>query len=100
MPHWRESVVLLTSTDPDNPGFGTGDHTYGSGPVFRMVIALGPDGAEAVNMLPGGQSGLNDSPYFADQAAHWLANETWPLHTELDDVLGDAVRVERYSPGS
>ncbi len=89
----------MLAVDAANPGFGTGDHTYGSGPVFRMVIALGPDGAEAVNMLPGGQSGLNDSPYFADQAAHWLANQTWPLHTEFDDVLGDAIRVERYSPG-
>jgi penicillin amidase len=84
--------------DAAHPGFGLDDHTYGSGPVFRMVIALGPDGAEGVNVLPGGQSGLNDSPYFADQAALWLGNETWPMHTRLEAVLADAVSVERYQP--
>jgi len=84
------------NVDAGNPGFGAGDHTYGSGPVFRMAIALGPDGAEGVNMLPGGQSGLNDSEHFADQAALWLGNETWPMHTDLDAVLGDAIRIEYF----
>jgi len=86
----------MLNVDAANAGFGTGDHTYGSGPVFRMVIALGPDGAEGVNMIPGGQSGLNDSDHFADQAALWLANETWPMHTDVDDVLADAIRIEHF----
>jgi len=87
----------MLNVDAGNPGFGTTDHTYGSGPVFRMVIALGPDGAEGVNILPGGQSGLNDSEHFDDQAAAWLANETWPMHTTLDAVLADEQGVERFS---
>ena len=87
----------MLNVDAGNPGFGTYDHTYGSGPVFRMVIALGPDGAEGVNILPGGQSGLNDSEHFADQAALWLGNETWPMHTTVSDVLVDQQSVERYS---
>ena len=89
----------MLNVDACNPGFGTDDHTYGSGPVFRMAIALGPDGAEGINILPGGQSGLNDSPHFADQAARWLGNETWPMHTELDAVLADAIRIERFQGG-
>ena len=88
----------MLNVDAGNPGFGTYDHTYGSGPVFRMVIALGPDGAEGINILPGGQSGLNDSPYFADQASLWLANETWPMHTTLDQVLANQQGVERFTP--
>ena len=88
----------MLNVDAGNPGFGLDDHTYGSGPVFRMVIALGPDGAEGVNILPGGQSGLNDSEHFADQAAAWLGNETWPMHTTVDAVLGDQRSVQRFSP--
>lgn len=88
----------MLNVDAANPGFGTYDHTYGSGPVFRMVIALGPDGAEGVNILPGGQSGLNDSPHFADQAALWLGNDTWSMHTTLDAVLADQQSVLRLVP--
>ena len=85
----------MLAVDAANPGFGTDDHSYGSGPVFRMVIALGPDGAEGVNALPGGQSGLNTSPYFDDQAALWLGNQTLPMHTTVDAALADAWTVER-----
>ncbi|MEQ1502040.1 MAG: penicillin acylase family protein [Myxococcota bacterium] len=85
------------NVDAGNPGFARDEWMYGSGPVFRMVIALGPDGAEGVNMLPGGQSGLVDSPYFADQAAQWLGNDTWPLHTALDQVITAATGRETFS---
>ncbi|MCB9741374.1 MAG: penicillin acylase family protein, partial [Alphaproteobacteria bacterium] len=78
------------SVDAANPGGSGTRFSYGSGPVFRTVIALGPDGAEGINVIPGGSSGLVDSEHFADQAALWLGNETLPLHFELDAVLGDA----------
>jgi penicillin amidase len=85
------------SVDAGNSGFGT-DFQYGSGPVFRMVIALGPDGVEGRNILPGGQSGLVDSPYRADQAALWLANETWPMRFTVDEVLDGAIGREQFTP--
>lgn len=72
------------------------DAWYGSGPVFRMVIALGKGTAAAsggvggANVLPGGQSGLNDSTYFADQAALWLGNQALPLHWHVSDVVAAA----------
>src|SRR5690606_11800425 len=49
--------------DAGNFGFSGTSFDYGYGPTFRMVIALGPDGVEGRNVLPGGQSGLNDSPF-------------------------------------
>ena len=62
------------------------------------VIALGPDGAEGVNMLPGGQSGIKESEYWSDQAALWLGNETWPMHTTVDSVIGAASHRETFAP--
>jgi acyl-homoserine lactone acylase PvdQ len=84
------------NVDACNPGFARDEWMYGSGPVFRMVIALGPDGAEGVNILPGGQSGLTDSPYYADQASLWLGNQTWPMLTDLDQVIAGATGRETF----
>lgn len=69
---------------------------YGSGPVFRMVIALTATKATGVNVIPGGQSGLTDSPYFADQVKAWLGNTAWPLRYEVEDVVAGAVGRELY----
>ncbi|MFN7144848.1 MAG: penicillin acylase family protein, partial [Myxococcota bacterium] len=78
------------AVDAANSGWGT-DFTHGSGPVFRMVIALGPDGrVTGRNVIPGGQSSLIDSAYFADQTALWLANDTIPLLFHVEDVVAGA----------
>ena len=84
------------NVDAANPGTSGRSFDYSSGPVFRMVIALGPDGPEGHNILPGGQSGLKDSPYYADQAQRWLANETWPMRFTLEEVLEGAVHRETF----
>jgi acyl-homoserine lactone acylase PvdQ len=86
------------NVDAGNTGFAKDEWWYGSGPVFRMAIALGPDGAEGVNILPGGQSGLTTSPYWDDQAALWLGNQTWPLRTTVGDVIAGATGRETYRP--
>ena len=85
--------------DAANPGLGGTRFTHGSGPVFRMVIALGPEGVEGQNILPGGQSGLTDSPFFCDQARDWLANTTSPMRYTPAEVVAGAVGRERYAPG-
>ncbi|GAB4201660.1 MAG: hypothetical protein OHK0013_13970 [Sandaracinaceae bacterium] len=84
--------------DAANPGLDTNDWTHGSGPVFRMVIALGPSGVRGQNILPGGQSGFPNSPHFADQAALWLGNRTVPLRYLPEEVAAGAVSVERFIP--
>lgn len=78
------------SVDAANAGYARDEWRYGSGPVFRMVVSLGPDGATGYNVLPGGQSALTDSPHFADQAELWLGNEVLPLRFGLEDVLAGA----------
>lgn len=88
------------SVDAANSGWGQ-DFTHGSGPVFRMVIELGPDGfVSGRNILPGGQSGLNDSPYFADQAELWLGNQTLPLYLSPEEVAANALSRELFSGAS
>ncbi|MCB9679952.1 MAG: penicillin acylase family protein [Alphaproteobacteria bacterium] len=107
----------MASDDPrkDLPGFprhsdnlcvdaansGTNGLTYsnGSGSVWRLVVALGGDGGfEAYNVIPGGQSGLPDSPHFADQATLWLANEYLPVYLDVADVAGHAEYRETFTP--
>jgi len=84
--------------DAANPGMSGTRFTHGSGPVFRLVVALGPDGVEGHNILPGGQSGNPDSDFFGDQAALWLANETIPMRFTPAEVVAGAVSRERYAP--
>ena len=86
------------AVDAANVGFSGRDFTYGSGPVFRMVIALGPYGVAGQNILPGGQSALTDSAHFADQAALWLGNEAWPLRYSLADVVAGGTSREAFVP--
>jgi penicillin amidase len=85
------------SVDAANSGWGD-DFTHGYGPVFRMVIALGPDGSvSGQNVIPGGQSALIESEYFADQTALWLANETLPMHFAPGEVVANALGRERLA---
>jgi penicillin amidase len=86
------------NVDAGNPGFSGTDFTYGSGPVMRMVFALRDGKVSGRNIIPGGQSGLTDSPHFADQAKLWLGNDAYPVRFDLDDVLADATAHEVYLP--
>ncbi len=84
--------------DAANPGFSGTSFTYGDGPVFRMVIKLGPGGVKGQNILPGGQSGDPSSPYFDDQVRLWLANQTIPIRYLPSEVAAGAVSRQRFVP--
>ena len=84
--------------DAANPGWSGTSFSYGSGPVFRMVVELRPDGVSGLNILPGGQSAILESPYFDDQAALWLGNQAHPLRFSPEDVAAGATGRERYVP--
>ncbi len=84
--------------DAANPGFSFTDPTYGSGPVFRMVIQLDGGRVSGQNIVPGGESALVASEAFDDQAALWLGNQTWPLRFHLEEVLAGALSRESYLP--
>lgn len=71
---------------------------YGSGPVFRMVIRLGKDKVDGLNVLPGGQSGIPESPFFDDQAKLWLGNQAMPVRYTVSDVVAGAKGREVLKP--
>jgi penicillin amidase len=97
LPHFPRPGDML-DLDAANPGFGLGDWTHGSGPVFRMVVALGEGGVRGQNIIPGGQSGLPASEHFDDQVQLWLANETVPMRYLPDEVVEGATGLERFAP--
>ncbi len=84
--------------DAANSGFSGERFTYGAGPAFRMVFALRPDRTTGQNILPGGQSGLSTSRYFADQARLWLGNQSLPVQFAPVDVIAAATGREYFAP--
>lgn len=84
--------------DAANSGFSGRRFTFGSIPVFRMVVALRGDETTGRNILPGGQSGRPDDPHYADQARLWLANETTPMRLSPTQVVEGATEREVFVP--
>jgi penicillin amidase len=85
--------------DAANPGTSGVRFRHGSGPVMRMAVELlGGGQIDGVNIIPGGQSSLTDSPFFADQAKLWLGNETLPMRLSVDQVVAGASGREVYRP--
>jgi penicillin amidase len=87
-----------SAVDAGNPGLSGTNFTYGSGPVMRMVVALGGGEVEGLNIVPGGQSGLTDSPHFHDQLELWLGNQALPMRFFVSDVVEGATTREEYVP--
>ena len=86
------------SVDAANQGFSGTRFTYRHGPVDRMVIALKDGQVGGLNIIPGGQSGLIDSPWFADQTELWLANEAFVVRFHVPEVVEGAMGRETYLP--
>ncbi len=107
-----------TNLAPDLPGFaraggmgsldaaahgvradGLNEFMFGSGPSRRFIATMKPDGPEAMQVIPGGESGVLGSPNRTDQLDLWLANEYHPLPVSLADVNAIAVATETYDCG-
>jgi penicillin amidase len=87
------------SVDAANPGTGGVDFDNAYGSVWRLVVALGGEkGFEAYNVIPGGQSGILDTPNFDDQARLWLGNDYLPVYLDVPDVAAHAARRETFTP--
>lgn len=84
--------------DAANPGFSGTRFTHGSGPAMRIVFALKDGEMRGAFALPGGESGIKDSPFFADQLKLWLANATNPLVLDPAGVAAIATGREVYTP--
>jgi penicillin amidase len=88
----------MWAVDAANPGIDGDDFTHGNGPVMRMIIGLKDGEVIGLNVIPGGQSGRNDSPHFADQLRLWLENNAYPLRFHTLDVVSGATGREILWP--
>ena len=62
---------------------------FGSGPNRRYVGVPGtaPGAIDAETILPGGMSGDPYSPFYANLLGRYLTNDTYPLRTNLGEVM-------------
>jgi penicillin amidase len=86
--------------DANNAGMSGRRFGDNDGPVMRMVVRLKDGAITGENIIPGGQSGYTDSPYFSDQVRLWLANETFPMRFHPADVVEGALGREVYEPAA
>jgi penicillin amidase len=74
------------------------DFMFGSGPARRFVGELTSDGPDAVEVLPGGNSGQLGDPRYANQLGRWLTNRYHPLRVAPASVRAAAVSEQPFVP--
>ncbi len=75
------------------------DFMFGSGPVRRYVG--GPEQGRWISgqsSLPGGESGVLGSPFYANLLGEWLTNEAHPHLTRRGHVIREATLREVFLP--
>ncbi len=65
---------------------------FGSGPARRFVGNLDPEGIQAYQVIPGGQSGVVGSPFQTNQLGRWLTNQYHPLRLTRAQVMADSAQ--------
>ena len=74
------------------------DFMYSFAPVRRFVAELSPSGIKAFQIIPGGQSGVPDTPFFSNQLGRWLTNQYHAMRIAPAEVAGDEFSVEVFTP--
>ncbi len=77
----------------DDDGF-----MFGSGPVNRFVSEMGPWRVRAESSLPGGESGILESPFYVNLLGRWLTNDTFRLLVSPLKILANASSVQVFVP--
>ncbi|HEX6202745.1 MAG TPA: penicillin acylase family protein, partial [Thermoanaerobaculia bacterium] len=72
----------------------------GSGPVRRYVGSAGPgpDSIDAVTALPGGESGVVTSPFYANLLPLWLTNDGYPVVQRFGEIRRDRLEQTIFVP--
>ncbi len=74
------------------------DFMFGSGPVRRYVGGPKPGRMTGQSSLPGGESGVLGSPFYANLLPEWLTNEAHPLLTIRGQVRRQSTVHEIFLP--
>ncbi|NCT66052.1 MAG: penicillin acylase family protein [Rhodanobacteraceae bacterium] len=78
-------------------GTGPNDFMFGSGPARRFVGEIGPV-IHAVEVIPGGNSTVLGSPFYADQLPFWLVNDYHPLPISVSAAVAQGGMTVTFTP--
>ncbi|NIM68882.1 MAG: penicillin acylase family protein [Xanthomonadales bacterium] len=73
-------------------------YMFGSGPSRRFIGEMGPGRIHAVQVIPGGQSGIFLHPNYASQLPLWLTNNYLSMAMGEADAAATAVLSYRFGP--
>ncbi|MEJ8568409.1 penicillin acylase family protein [Elongatibacter sediminis] len=73
---------------------------FGHGPSRRFIGHMAPGGAEALQVIPGGQSGVFFDPNFASQLPLWLTNDYHDLAQGQADAVASAQSISTFGPAN
>ncbi len=73
-------------------------YSFNSGPSRRYVAELRPDGIQAFEVIPGGESGVPGSAHYGDQVPLWLANGYHPLFFSRLEVYNNVGTWQDFVP--
>jgi penicillin amidase len=75
---------------------------FRAGPSRRYIARahIFGRGFESEASLPGGQSGVLGSPFYANLLEEWLTNQTHPLHHGRAELAGHTVSTETILPAA
>jgi len=73
---------------------------FSSGPSKRFIGEARRSGIHAVQVIPGGASGVPGTPFFASEVERWATNDYHDAASDLGDVLRSAVSVRVLVPAA
>jgi penicillin amidase len=76
-----------------------GDFDFDGGPVRRYVAEALPTRIRAVSSVPGGASGLVESPWYTNLLGPWLTNEAFPQELRYRSFITGAAEIAYFGPG-
>jgi penicillin amidase len=90
------SVVDASSHNPRASGLNS--FMFGGGPARRFVSEARTLHPNAVQVIPGGESGNPSGPWFGNQLGLWLTDDYHGVSTVRGEVLRDAAQMQHYVP--
>jgi penicillin amidase len=71
---------------------------FGSGPSRRFIADMDSMDADAMQVIPGGQSGVFLSPNYSSQLPLWLTNDYHDMAMGEEDAADSAVSMTTFGP--
>lgn len=71
---------------------------FGGGPARRFVGEMTPAGVNGFEIIPGGESGVVSSPFYASMLGRWLTNRYHPMLLRPNQVEADRMSEQVFEP--